>query len=331
MIQIKLRSFDLVLSGCSLGRQVRTRVEVVGTHMRKSSKWSTDPDAERQREDLDWKKGEEAMVNKGGHELLEILNVRVIGEGDKPVVLSHGLGTDQSAWQRMVPYLTRDYRVVLYDLACAGSVDPDHFDFQRYATLDGFVDDLFDILDALGIESCAFIGHSISAMAGILAAARRPQQFSKLVLLGASPRYINDTDYDGGFEGDDLEAVYEAMHENYYDWVMGFAPRLVGVDMPEAVQEFCRTLFNMRPDISLFVTRMVARSDVRGILGMVSTPCCIIQGVKDSSVPISVAAYFEAHLGGRTTVELLQAEGHLPHLSAPAVLAPILRRALSQP
>ena len=117
---------------------------------------------------------------------------------------------------------------------------------------------------------------------------------------------------------------------NYDAWVRGFAPMLVGADVPMAVREFSRTLFNMRPDISLFVGRTVFDCDLRGLLGLVRTPCCIIQGVKDNSVPVNVATYFKAHLGGKTTVEILPAEGHLPHLSAPAVLIPILRRALSK-
>jgi pimeloyl-ACP methyl ester carboxylesterase len=118
-----------------------------------------------------------------GAKLLQILNVRV-------VVLSHGFGTDQSAWSRVLPYLTRDHRVVLYDLVCAGSVNPEHFDFRRYGTLDSYVDDLLAILDALRIPRCAFVGHSVSAMIGILASIRRPEAFAKLVLIGASPSSV---------------------------------------------------------------------------------------------------------------------------------------------
>ena len=122
--------------------------------------------------------------------LLELLNVRVVGSGERVVVLSHGFGTDQSAWNRVLPYFQRDYRVVLYDLVCAGSVNPDHFDFRRYTTLDAYVDDLLDILDALHIDRCFFVGHSVSAMIGIIAAIRRPELFLKLILVGASPRYL---------------------------------------------------------------------------------------------------------------------------------------------
>ncbi|KAJ8483721.1 hypothetical protein OPV22_016206 [Ensete ventricosum] len=265
----------------------------------------------------------------GNGKLLEILNVRVVGGGERVLVLSHGFGTDQSAWNRVLPYFQRDYRVVLYDLVCAGSVNPDHFDFRRYTTLDAYVDDLLAILDALRVDRCYFVGHSVSAMIGILAAIRRPELFLKLILIGASPRFLNDRDYHGGFERGEIEKVFAAMEANYEAWVRGFAPLAVGADVPAAVREFSRTLFNMRPDISLFVSRTVFNSDLRGVLGLVRAPCVVIQTAKDVSVPVSVAAYLKAHLGGRTTVELLPIEGHLPHLSFPAGLVPVLRRALA--
>ncbi|KAK8962652.1 putative strigolactone esterase D14 [Platanthera guangdongensis] len=265
-----------------------------------------------------------------GSKLLEILNVRVVGSGENVVVLSHGFGTDQSAWNRIVPFLQRDHRIVLYDLVCAGSVNPDQFDFRRYTTLDAYADDLCLILESLRIDRCFFVGHSVSAMIGILAAIRRPDLFIKLVLIGGSPRFLNDRDYDGGFDHGDAERVFMAMEANYEAWVGGFAPLAVGADVPAAVREFSRTLFNMRPDISLFVSRSVFSTDLRGVLGLVRVPCCIVQTARDVSVPLAVATYLKAHLGGRTIVEILNTEGHLPHLSAPALLAPVIRRALSR-
>ncbi|KAL4297157.1 hypothetical protein GQ457_12G017970 [Hibiscus cannabinus] len=265
-----------------------------------------------------------------GYNLLEALNVRVVGSGDRYLVLAHGFGTDQSVWQRILPLFTPSFRIILYDLVCAGSVNPDHFDFTRYTTLDPYVDDLLNILQALGVERCAYVGHSVSAMIGILASIRRPQLFSKLILIGASPRFLNDEDYHGGFEEGEIEKVFSAMEANYEAWVNGFAPLAVGADVPTAVREFSRTLFNMRPDISLFVSRTVFNSDLRGVLGLVRVPCCVIQTARDVSVPASVAEYLRTHLGGRTTVEILRTEGHLPHLTAPALLAQVLRRALAR-
>lgn len=123
-----------------------------------------------------------------GQSLLEALNVRVVGTGEKILVLSHGMGTDQSAWHRILPYFVRDHQVVLYDLVCAGSVNPDHFDFDRYTNLDAYVDDLLHILHALRVERCTYVGHSVSAAIGILASIRSPELFTKLILIGASPR-----------------------------------------------------------------------------------------------------------------------------------------------
>ncbi|CAN0905675.1 Strigolactone esterase D14 [Linum grandiflorum] len=265
-----------------------------------------------------------------GKRLLEALNVRRLGSGDRILVFAHGVGTDQSAWQRILPFFTQSYTVILYDLVCAGSVNPDYFDFTRYTTLDPYVDDLLNILDAHRVHRCAYVGHSVSAMIGLLASIRRPELFSKLILIGASPRFLNDKDYHGGFEEREIEEVFSAMEANYEAWVQGFAPLAVGADVPAAVREFSRTLFNMRPDITLFVSRTVFSSDFRGILGLVKVPCCIIQTSKDMSVPPSVAEYMKTHLGGRTTVEILMTEGHLPHLSAPGLLAQVLRRALSR-
>ncbi|CAL9083259.1 unnamed protein product [Musa acuminata var. zebrina] len=240
----------------------------------------------------------------------------MVGAGCRVLVLSHGFGTDQSAWNRVLPYFLRDYRVVLYDLVCAGSVNPDNFDFHRYTTLDAYVDDLLAVLDALGVDRCYFVGHSVSAMIGILAAIRRPLLFLKLILVGASQaRFLNDGDYHGGSRGD-RRGVRSDGGE-----LRGVGARVRaaggGADVPAAVREFSRTLFNMRPDISLFVSRTVFNSDLRGVLGLVQAPCVVIQTANDVSVPPSVAAYLKAHLGGRTTLELLHDEGHLPTSAPP--------------
>ncbi|KAI4979091.1 hypothetical protein ZWY2020_015844 [Hordeum vulgare] len=143
-------------------------------------------------------------------------------------------------------------------------------------------------------------------------------------------RFLNDSDYHGRFELEQIQQVFDAMSANYAAWATGYAPLAVGADVPAAVQEFSRTLFNMRPDISLHVCQSVFKTNLRGVLGMVQAPCVVVQTTRDVSVPASVAAYLKAHLGGRTTIEPLPTEGHLPHLSAPSLLAQVLRRALAR-
>ncbi|KAK0606506.1 hypothetical protein LWI29_038454 [Acer saccharum] len=264
--------------------------------------------------------------------ILQNFSVRVIGEGDNYLVLGHGIGTDQSVWTQILPYFHYGiYRIVLYDLACAGTVNPELYDFVRYSTIDAYVDDLIQILDALNVNHCTFIGHSASAMVGILASIRCPDRFTKLILFGASPRYVNDNGYNGGVEILDTVHVIQAMESNYQAWVHGFVPQAIGADMPEAIQEFSRTLFNIRPDISRHVLSTIIGTDIRGVLGQVTVRCHIIQTARDLSVPLSAAEYLRQHLGGRTTLENLNTVGHLPHLTAPGLLGPAIRRALCRP
>lgn len=226
----------------------------------------------------------------------EAHNLRVIGRADGgrgTIVLAHGFGTDQSVWKHLVPHLVEDYRVVLFDNMGAGTTNPDYFDFDRYTTLEGYALDLF----------------------------------SKLVMLSASPRYLNDVDYFGGFEQEELDQLFDAMRSNYKAWVSGFAPLAVGGDMDSvAVQEFSRTLFNIRPDIALCVAQTIFQSDLREMLGLVMVPCHILQSSKDLAVPVVVSEYLHRNLGGESIVEVMSSEGHLPQLSSPDIVIPVLLR-----
>ncbi|KAJ4714765.1 Sigma factor sigB regulation protein rsbQ [Melia azedarach] len=257
----------------------------------------------------------------------EAHNVKVLGSGEQVLVLAHGFGTDQSVWKHLLPHLLEDYRVVLFDTMGAGTTNPDYFDFERYATLEGYAYDLLAILEELRIESCILVGHSVSAMIGAIASISRPDLFTKLVMLSGSPRYLNDVDYYGGFEQEDLEQLFEAIRSNYKAWCSGFAPLAVGGDMDSvAVQEFSRTLFNMRPDIALSVAQTIFQSDMRQILGLVTVPCHIIQSMKDLAVPVVVSEYLHQNLGGESIVEVMSSEGHLPQLSSPDIVIPVLLR-----
>ncbi|KAL6535247.1 Strigolactone receptor KAI2d5 [Orobanche minor] len=254
-------------------------------------------------------------------------NVRVLGSGQTTVVLGHGFGTDQSVWRHLVPRLVDQYRVVLYDNMGAGTTNPDSYDFDRYATLDGHGNDLLAILEEFSIGKCIYVGHSLSAMVAAMASILRPDLFHKLIMISATPRTVNTEDYYGGLNQEDIDQLLDAMETNHNSVLQGMAPLMVGGDMDsEVVQEFSRTLFNMRPDIALSVGRMVHAYDMRPLLGSVLVSCHIIHSSKDPAVPVTVAEYIHQNLGGKSVLEVMSTEGHLPHLSAPEVTIPVLLR-----
>lgn len=158
----------------------------------------------------------------------EAHNVKVLGSGERTIVLGHGFGTDQSVWKHLLPHLVDEYRVVLYDNMGAGPTNPDYFDFDRYASLEGYAYDLLAILEELQIQSCIYVGHSLSSMTGAIASIFRPDLFQKLIMISASPRFINTDDYYGGFEKEEIDQLCNAIEANYKSWCSGFAPLVVG-------------------------------------------------------------------------------------------------------
>ncbi|XP_050215028.1 probable esterase KAI2 [Mercurialis annua] len=257
--------------------------------------------------------------------ILKAHNVNVFGSGEQVIVLGHGFGSDQSVWRYLVPYLTADYRVVLYDTMGAGTTNPEYFDFDRYSNLEGFAYDVIAILEELQVKSCIFIGHCHSGIVGIIASIFRPDLFSKLIMLCSSPRLLNDKDYIGGFDEEELNQILHGIHSNFEAWCVGFAPMIVGGDMDSpAVQEFSRTLFNMRPDIALWVCKANFLYDKRPILPKVKIPCHILQSSADRTSSVPTAEYLHRHLGGPSIVEAMSTAGHLPQLSSPDVVVSIV-------
>lgn len=262
-------------------------------------------------------------------ELLGVLNVKVIGSGKRSLVLAHGFGADQSVWQYILPYLVPHYKVIVFDMVFSGNVDPNHFDFDRYTSLSAYAADLIAILDELEVEKCFYVGHSVSGMVGCLASIERPELFETLILLCASPRYLNDESYHGGFERGEVDSLYCAMKSDYVAWVSGFAPLAVGVDEPSAVEEFRRTMMNMKPEIAVAVAKTIFESDMRSMLCDVKTPCSIIQTAKDIVIPMAVPYHMQRSLGGKmNSVNILDAEGHLPQLTAQRLLLQALKQVL---
>jgi sigma-B regulation protein RsbQ len=220
-------------------------------------------------------------------------------------------------WRLVVRAFADAYQVVLFDHVGAGRSDISAFDRQKYATLDGYASDVLEICRELRLSDVVFVGHSVSAMIGILAANREPQRFAALVLVGPSPRYIDDADYVGGFSRQDIEGLLSSLDSNYLGWSSSMAPVIMGnPDRPELGQELTNSFCRTDPEIASHFARVTFFSDNRKDLGAVGTPTLVLQCSDDVIAPRAVGEYVHRHVSGSQLV-VMKATGHCPNLSAP--------------
>lgn len=245
-------------------------------------------------------------------------NVMVQGRGTRAMVFAHGYGCDQHMWRFITPAFADDYRIVLFDHVGAGQSDLSAYSRTKYSSLDGYADDVLEICDELEIEHGVFVGHSVSTMIGVLAATRQPARFDDLILIGPSPRYINDDTYLGGFSEQDIRELLEFQDRNYLGWSGALAPVIMGnTDRPELAEEldnsFCRT----DPDIARQFAAVTFLSDNRADLPKLEARALVLQCSEDAIAPLQVGEYIHRQIANSEFI-LLNATGHCPHLSAPA-------------
>jgi sigma-B regulation protein RsbQ len=245
-------------------------------------------------------------------------NVKVSGRAAaKPMLFAHGFGCDQNMWRLVAPAFEDDHKVVLFDHVGAGRSDLAAYSRARYGTLDGYAEDVLEICRELDLAGVTFVGHSVSAMIGVLAAIREPERFEALVLVGPSPRYADDGDYVGGFAREDIDELLEALDANYLGWSSAMAPVIMGnPDRPELAAELANSFCRTDPEIARHFARVTFLADNRADLPRVRTRSLVLQCSEDAIAPLAVGEYVHRHLADSRLV-VMRATGHCPNLSAP--------------
>ena len=252
-------------------------------------------------------------------EIIRRNNVKVFGAGTQPMLFAHGFGCDQNMWRLVTPAFENDYRIVLFDYVGSGKSDRRAWDAQRYSTLEGYATDLLEVCEALDLRDIILVGHSVSSMIGVLAANRAPDRFAHLIMVGPSPRYINDADadYTGGFERTDIEGLLEMMDRNYVGWANFLAPAIMkNPDRPELGEELTAAFCSTDPVIARRFAEATFFADNREDLARLSVPSLILQCSEDIIAPGAVGDYMHRVTPG-STLRVLTATGHCPHMSHP--------------
>lgn len=257
-------------------------------------------------------------------------NVQVFGQGTQPMLFAHGFGCDQHMWRYITPAFEKEYKIVLFDYVGCGKSDIKAYNAERYSSLQGYTQDLLEICNELHLEDVIFVGHSVSCMVGLLAAIKEPSVFSQLIMIGPSPCYINDAAYVGGFQKEDIEGLLETMEKNYIGWANFLAPAIMGnADRPELGTELTESFCSTDPVIARKFAEVTFFSDNRNDLAKLEVPSLILQCTDDIIAPVEVGTFLHDKVPN-STLEILQATGHCPHMSAPEETVQTIKEYLSK-
>ena len=244
-------------------------------------------------------------------------NVNIFGSGTQPMMFAHGFGCDQSMWRFITPAFEQDYKIVLFDHVGFGRSDLEAFSESKYQSLQAYADDILEICEELNLNQVIFVGHSVSSIIGVLAAIKAPGRFQKLVLVGPSPRYINDENYVGGFTEQDIEGLLDFLDSNYLGWSSTMAPIIIAnPERPELAEELTNSFCRTDPEIAKNFARLTFLSDNRLDLQKVNIPSLVLQCSEDVIAPTSVGEYVHQQLKNSQMI-LMKATGHCPNLSHP--------------
>jgi sigma-B regulation protein RsbQ len=247
----------------------------------------------------------------------QIHNVKVFGNGQQPMLFAHGYGCDQKMWRFITPAFQDEYKIILFDHIGFGASDTSTYTIAKYSSLNSYADDILAICEELDLHDIIYVGHSVSAMIGVLASNKKPERFSKLVLIGPSPCYINDGDYTGGFTEESILGLIKSLESDYLTWAKTMAPVIMGnPDRPELGEELSNSFCSSDIEVAKDFARVTFLSDNRSDLANVTTDTLILQCSEDVIAPEVVGNYVHQHIAG-SKFEQMQAIGHCPNLSAP--------------
>ncbi|HUR30728.1 MAG TPA: alpha/beta hydrolase [Saprospiraceae bacterium] len=244
-------------------------------------------------------------------------NVNIFGKGTQPMMFAHGFGCDQNMWRFITPAFENDYKIILFDYVGCGRSNTEAYNADRYANLQGYAKDVLDICADLNLRDVIFVGHSVSSMIGMLAAIEQPKYFSKMIMVGPSPSYINDREYIGGFERKDIEGLLDMMEKNYIGWANFLAPNIMkNHDQPQLTEELEMSFCSTDPIIAHRFAVATFLSDNRADLRFNKVDSLILQCSDDMIAPLEVGDYLLKNLP-KSTLRVMKATGHCPHMSHP--------------
>ncbi|RAJ94642.1 alpha/beta fold hydrolase [Aliidiomarina maris] len=257
-------------------------------------------------------------------------NVVVMGEGAQTLLLTHGFGCDQRIWHKVIPLLSTQYRLVMFDHVGSGDSQVSAYCANKYRTLHAYAEDMLDVVAALNLDAPILIAHSGSCSIGVLAEHTRPQTFSRMVLVNPAPKYVSDSDLDAGFQPDEVQQTLQLMREDYPQWCQQMAQHAMqNSTRPELSARLQASFIQSNPQIMYNFARAILYSDFRREYAQIRCPVSLVHCQQDVVVPTSMIDYLHTTLADSEVISLA-ADGHFPQISHSTALVAALRDILAR-
>jgi sigma-B regulation protein RsbQ len=260
------------------------------------------------------------MLNSA--EVMHRNNVKVLGTGQRVLLLAHGFGCNQQMWRFLQPKLSEDYKIVIFDYVGSGASNLAAYSKQKYAHLEGYADDIVDICQALDLQDVIIVGHSVSSIIGLIAAQKIPERIQSLVMICPSPCFLNiPPDYFGGFNQEDLQELIDLMDKNYIGWAQYLAPLVTGVSTPDPLTtELSASFCSTNPVTAKTFAKATFFSDYRALLPLNRHPVLLIQSDEDALASLYIGDYMQQQMP-QSVLAVISAKGHCLHMTHPDEVA----------
>ena len=246
------------------------------------------------------------------------LHYRLEGDPDgAPVVFANSLGTDFRLWDKIIPLLPAGLRVLRFDKRGHGLSSCPEGDYS----IDELVDDTADLLQALGISNCLFVGLSIGGLIAQGLASRYPELLRAMVISNTGARIGNEElwrDRIATLRAHGIEAIADNIMERW------FAAEFHEQHALE-LQAWRNMLTRTPAEGYIGCCAAVAGSDFNHSTAQLTLPTLAIAGSEDGSTPPDLLRATAALIPG-SRLEIIENAGHLPCVEKASQYADLLNQ-----
>ena len=240
------------------------------------------------------------------------MHIKVVGQGPDLVML-HGWSMQSAVWHDLADKLTKNFTLYLVDLPGHGQSSWQQGDLE----LDVLVNNLAMELP----ETAYWMGWSLGGLISLASAEHFPKRIKKLVLLAATPRFVQAEDWSCAMDASLFKQFADNLNDNQAETLQRFL--LLQARGSDHSRDTIRQLgeqlaIENRPNSEALQAglKLLIETDMRKQFSDLACPVQIILGDRDTLIPKEMLQV-ATQLHPEANINLLSGAGHAPFISQP--------------